>query len=68
MSKLTCIPLMSFLIISPSLYAADDSYLLPHQAPNSLLILPQPPAPDSVSFSHDQAVFKQMQVQRSNEQ
>lgn len=65
---LVSISLFSFPIISSSLHAADDSYLLPDQAPNSLLILPKPPAPDSVSFAHDQAIFKQMQVQRSNDQ
>ncbi|UNT60587.1 phosphatase PAP2 family protein [Acinetobacter sp. ASP199] len=58
-------PLFTFALLSPSLYAADDSYLTPHQAPNSLLILPEPPAPSSAGFIRDQSIFKQMQLERS---
>lgn len=60
--------LFSFPIISTSLHAADDSYLLPDQAPNSLLILPRPPELNSPGFLRDQAIYKQMQIERSEEQ
>ncbi len=61
------IPALVFTCVNSASFAAENAYLTPFQAPNSLEILPEPPQADSASFARDQAIFKQMR-QDKNEQ
>ena len=61
------IPALALSYLCNSTFAAENAYLTPSDAPNSLEILPQPPQADSASFTRDQVIFKQ-NLQDKNEQ